>query len=117
MQHLFELGKSKTRIRKEKKAISRLKKLLLTGYAERCEHHVSTAKRLCYIFWAYAAGMLVCVALWAISTIAPGAEKVFSVCVLAKVIILDIPVNTYSFIMTKHSRSPGGITWRWTEED
>ena len=48
--HLFELGKSKTRIKKEKKTISLLNKLLLIGYAERCENHNSIAKRLCYIY-------------------------------------------------------------------
>ena len=115
--HLFELGKSKTRIKKEKKTISILKKLLLIGYAERCEYHTSTARRLCYIFWGYALITFVCIVFWILSIIIPEAEEFFSICVLVKVLALDIPVNTYSFIMTKHNKSSGGSTWVWTDKD
>lgn len=41
----------------------------------------------------------------------PGA---FSVIVLLKLLLLDIPVNVFSFLMTKHAKS-GGVTWRWTK--
>ena len=115
--HLFELGKSKTRIKKEKKTISILKKLLLIGYAERCEYHTSTARRLCYIFWGYALITFVCIVFWILSIIIPEAEEFFSICVLAKVLVLDIPVNTYSIIMTKHNKTSGGSTWVWTDKD
>lgn len=115
--HLFELGKSKTRIKKEKKTISIFKKKLLIGYAERCEYHTSTARRLCYIFWGYALITFVCIVFWILSIIIPEAEEFFSICVLVKVLALDIPVNTYSFIMTKHNKSSGGSTWVWTDKD
>lgn len=115
--HLFELGKSKTRIKKEKKTISIFKKILLIGYAERCEYHTSTARRLCYIFWGYALITFVCIVFWILSIIIPEAEEFFSICVLVKVLALDIPVNTYSFIMTKHNKSSGGSTWVWTDKD
>lgn len=115
--HLFELGKSKTRIKKEKKTISIFKKILLIGYAERCEYHTSTARRLCYIFWGYALITFVCIVFWILSIIIPAAEEFFSICVLVKVLALDIPVNTYSFIMTKHNKSSGGSTWVWTDKD
>ena len=115
--HLFELGKSKTRIKKEKKTISILNKLLLIGYAERCENHNSIAKRLCYIYWGYALITFVCIVFWILSIIIPEAEEFFSICVLVKVLALDIPVNTYSFIMTKHNKSSGGSTWVWTDKD
>ena len=115
--HLFELGKSKTRIKKEKKTISILKKLLLIGYAERCEYNTSTARRLCYIFWGYALITFVCIVFWILSIIIPEAEEFFSICVLAKVLVLDIPVNTYSIIMTKHNKTSGGSTWVWTDKD
>lgn len=115
--HLFELGKSKTRIKKEKNTISIFKKILLIGYAERCEYHTSTARRLCYIFWGYALIIFVCIVFWILSIIIPEAEEFFSICVLVKVLALDIPVNTYSFIMTKHNKSSGGSTWVWTDKD
>lgn len=115
--HLFELGKSKTRIKKEKNTISIFKKILLIGFAERCEYYTSTARRLCYIFWGYALITFVCIVFWILSIIIPEAEEFFSICVLVKVLALDIPVNTYSFIMTKHNKSSGGSTWVWTDKD
>lgn len=117
VHHLFGLGKSKTRIKKEKKTISIFNKLLLIGYAERCEYHTATAKRLCYIYWGYALITFVCIVFGILSRIIPEAEEFFSICVLVKVFGLDIPVNTYSFIMTKHNKTSGGITWVWTEKD
>lgn len=117
VHHLFELGKSKTRIKKEKKTIPFIKKLLLIGYGERCEYHTITAKRLCHIFWGYILITLVCIAAWVFAMMFPAAEKFFSVCVLAKVLILDIPVNIYGFIMTKHDKKRGGSTWVWTDKD
>lgn len=92
VSHLFELGKSKSSVKKEKKVIPILKKLLLIGYAERCEHHISTAKRLCYIFWGYALSTFVCIVFWALSILIPETEVLFSICVLVKVLVLDIPV-------------------------
>ena len=115
--HLFELGKSKTRLKKEKKAISILLKLLLIGYAERCEYHTSIAKKLCYIYWGYALIIFVCIVFWILSMIIPEVEEFFKICVLAKVIVLDIPLNAYGFFMTKHNKTNGGITWVWTDKD
>lgn len=113
--HLFELGKSKTRIKKEKKAMSISKKLSLAGYVEICKYHASTAKRLCYIFWVYYITIFVCIVVWILSAIIPETEEFFSICVLVKVFVLDVPVNAYSFAMTKHNKS-GGVTWVWTDK-
>ena len=52
-----------------------------------------------------------------LSIIDSSVEEVFSLCVLAKVFIFDIPVNIYSFIMTKHDKKHGGVTWVWTDKD
>lgn len=117
VHHLFELGKSKTRIKKEKKAISIFNKLLLIGYAKRSEYHTSTAKRLCYIYWGYALITFICIILWIFSILIPETEEFVSICVLVKVIVFDVPVNIYSFILTKHNKINGGITWLWTDKD
>lgn len=117
VHHLFALGKSKTRIKKDKKTISLKKKLLLIGYAERCEYHTSTAKRLSYIYWGYFSVTFVCIILWILSMIIPVVEELFSICVLIKVFVFDIPVNIYGFIMTKHDKVNGGVTWVWTDKD
>lgn len=117
VHHLFELGKSKTRIKKEKKAISIFNKLLLIGYAERCEYHTSTAKKLCYIYWGYTLITFVCIVFWILSILIPKTNEFFSICLLVKVLVLDIPVNIYGFIKTKHDKINGGSTWRWTDKD
>lgn len=117
VQHLFELGKSKNKIKEEKKNISIFYKLLLIGYAKKCEYHASTAKRLCYIYWGYALTIFVCIVFWLFSILFPEIEKFFSICVLVKVLMLDIPINIYGFVMTKHNKKSGGSTWVWTETD
>lgn len=115
--HLFELGKSKARIKKDKMMIPITKKILLIGYAERCKHHAITAKRLCYIYWGYTLITLVCIVFWVLSFMFPEVEKIFSICVFVRVFLLDIPINIYSFIMTKHDKKRGGVTWVWTDKD
>ena len=117
VHHLFTLGKSKTKIKKENLLIPLYKKILLVGYAKRCEYHISVAKYLCYVYWGYLLITLVCTAFWMLSIIDSSVEEVFSLCVLAKVFIFDIPVNIYSFIMTKHDKKHGGVTWVWTDKD
>lgn len=117
VHHLFELGKSKTRIKKEKKTISIFSKLLLIGYAKKCEYHTSKAKRLCYIYWGYTLITFICIVFWLLSIRIPEMKEFFSICVLVKVIMLDIPVNIYGFVMTKHNKTNGGSTWVWTDKD
>lgn len=33
-------------------------------------------------------------------------------CAALKACILDIPINVYGFVMTKHGKS-GGVVWKW----
>lgn len=117
VQHLFELGKSKTGIKKERKSISPLKKLLLIGYAEKSKYHTAKAKRFCCVYWGYVMIMLVCIVLWLLSALLPAAGKFTSICVLAKLVVFDIPVNIYGFVMTKHDSKHGGVTWVWTKNE
>ena len=115
--HLYELGKSKTRIRKESEIIPFCKKLLLIGFLEKCQYHSKLAKRLCYVYWINLICTFVCIALSVLSIITSNHEIVFGVCGLVKIILLDVPINLYAFIMTKHDKKHGGVTWRWTKED
>ena len=117
IHHLFELGKSKTRIIKDKQEITFVRKLLLIGYAEKCKHYTSKAKKLCYICWGYALVILVGFILWLLSRMSPVFTEVFSLCVYVKIVLLDVPINIYSFIMTRHDKTRGGITWAWTDKD
>ena len=104
---IYELGKSRTRVRKEKRQIPFLGRLLLIGYARRCEYHALAARRLCYLSWVYMLAILAGTALWLC-----GLEHALYLCAALKACILDIPINVYGFVMTKHGKS-GGVVWKW----
>ena len=112
VHHLFELGENKTRIKKEHSQLPAWKRFLLIGYAEGCEYHSDVAKRLCYLFWAYALVALVCMTLLLLSLVLPQVQDILIVCVYIKLIVLDIPVDLFGFVMTKRGKH-GGVTWRW----
>ena len=113
VNHLFELGKSKTKVRKEKKGLVLWKKLLLIEYAKNCKYYSTTAKRLSNIYWLYIFIVFCGATLLFISTFLPMIETVLTIFVISKVIVLDIPINIYSLIMTKHNKRGGGVVWRW----
>ena len=117
IHHLFELGKSKSRIRKIKNSIPFFRRIMLVGYVEKCEYNISTAKRLYYLSLGYVFAMLVCIVLLIISTIDPQVFKVFSIFVYVKVFVLDIPVNIYGLVMTRPDKKRGGVTWVWTDKN
>ena len=113
MNHLFELGKSKTKVKKEEKEIGLVEKILLIGYAKKCKYYITTAKRLSNIYWLYLFIVFCGAALLFISTFLPLIEPVLTIFVIAKVIVLDVPINIYSLIMTTHNKRGGGVVWRW----
>ena len=113
VDHLFELGKSKTKVKKEKKEIGLVEKILLIGYAKKCKYYSTTAKRLSNIYWLYIFIVFCGATLLFISTVLPMIETVLTIFVISKVIVLDIPINIYSLIMTKHNKRGGGVVWRW----
>lgn len=115
--HIYALGKSKTKIKKEKKLIPFYKKVLLLGYPESCKYHMKTAKKLCYAYWIYLLVCFLCLALFFISRCHAAIYSVFSKSVFVKLFALDIPINLYGFIMTKHDKVNGGSTWVWTDND
>lgn len=41
-----------------------------------------------------------------------GLEHALYLCAALKACILDIPINVYGFVMTKHGKS-GGVVWKW----
>lgn len=114
--HLFCLGKSNTRIKKLKNQFSFLQKLSMRGYVQACKYHATTARRLYYVNLVYVFAMAICILLWLLSCLIPAISRAFSISVLLKLFLLDIPVNIFSFFMTKYAKS-GGITWRWTKEN
>ena len=115
IQYLFELGKSNSRIKKEKAAIPLIKKLLLKEYAEKCRYHISTAKTLCRLYWAYLFLLFLCIVLWMLSAAAAKFAPVFTVVVLTK-LMFDIGINLYGFAMSRWDRKHGGVTYKWRAE-
>ena len=115
--HIFELGKSKSRIKKERKNISFVKKVILWGYIKKCEYHAATAKTLCFIYWGYILTIILCTGVCFLAMMLPEIECFFTIFVIAKVSMLDIPINVYSFIMTRHNKKIGGVTWAFNDKN
>ena len=116
VHHLYSLGKSKTRIAKERNSIPAFKKFILLGYVEKCNYHVSTAKKLCVVWWGYLLITLTCVLLFVLSAAIAKGSFLFYVCVFIKVFVFDVPINIYGLLMTRHSKK-GGIEWVWTKNE
>ena len=111
VSHISSLGKSKSYQKKEKQHSSLLQKILLLRNVESCRHYVKTVKRLRNIYWLLIVTILLCLLL----CILPNCDVVnwiLQYCILAKVVLLDIPVNLYCCFMTRHAKQ-GGITWKW----
>lgn len=110
--HIFEIGKSRTFLKKEKARIPLKQKILLIGYVERCKYYVPTARRLMYAYWLGDGMVLLCLLCWMASRFWGAANLVLPYVMSAKVILFDIPTLVFLFVMTKHGKN-GGVVWRW----
>lgn len=110
--HIYELGKSRTALKKSERKIPFRRKLLLTRYARDCAHYTRQAEHLTFAYWAYLGWEAVRLLCWALSGIFPAAGGVLSILVLIKAALLDIPIILFFFLMTKHGKN-GGVTWKW----
>lgn len=110
--HLFELGKSRTFLKKEKAIIPLKQKILLVGYAQRCKHYESTARHLLYVYWFGNGLHLLCVLCWMVSWFIAKVSFALPWFLLAKLVLLDNPSVIFFFVMTKHGKH-GGVDWRW----
>lgn len=117
INHLCSLGKSKTKLKKERRGISVGKRILLLGYVETCKYYSSKARKFRYIYWSYIIILFICIILWLLSAFTSSLSQTLKLCALAKIYVLDIPINLYSFIMTKHDKKHGGCTWVWDIND
>ena len=112
--HLFELGKSKTRIKKETQSIPLIEKVSLKGYVDRCEHHKKTANLISKFYLDYLIVVIIGVTIillsFLITSLCPIAEH-FG---LVKFLSLDAPFLLFCIFQTKHDRKHGGVTWKWS---
>ena len=111
ISHISSLGKSRTKIKQDKRERNLLQKALLFGYVESCKYHFNTAKRLRNLYWLLI-GVIIFSSAFSMFWRCEMAKFFLQYCVVGKVVCLDIPINIYSFIMTKHAKN-GGVTWRW----
>lgn len=110
--HIFELGKSKTRLKKITRQIQIHERILLLGYVERCEYHIRQARNLRYIYWLFLSFQLFAVVCWLFSFVLASFMVILQYVLFFRVLILDIPTLVLFFMMTKHGEN-GGVTWKW----
>lgn len=112
--HIYELGKSKTFLKKHKQGLPFIKKLFLIGYVENCKYYTAQARRLRDLYWITSIYQIVCILCWLLSFPFSLAETVLRYFILIKGILFDGPIVLSFFFMTKHGKN-GGVTWKWEE--
>ena len=117
VKHIYELGKSNTRQRKDKSEILFLKRLLLSGYVERCKYHRKKAAffhkiYLVYLFVTIAASILLFLRL-----MFPILSPFTAALIYGRLFLMDLPINlSFLFFFTKHGKN-GGVTYTWTKNE
>lgn len=114
--HLFELGKSKTRVKKLAKAIPVFNKLSLKGYVDRCDHHRKLAAQIRRFYLAYLYILIGGLAVFLLSTFVTTLEQIASFIGFVKFLTMDIPFIIFSIFNTKHDKKHGGVMWKWDAE-
>lgn len=117
IQHIYSLGKSKSRIRKEMSATVLWKKVMLIGLVEKSQYHTCLAKKLCYIYWGYLLFLVLSIITLAISLAGLSTKRLLIYLVVTKLFLFDIPLNLYFFCMTKFDSKHGGITYVWSKNE
>lgn len=111
---LFQLGKSKTRLKKEKSTIPLKDRVFLCKYVEECKKYQALAKKSRALYLAEIGLLFVFLILWFISLWINSFLHILQYSVLGKCFFLDLPATLFFFFMTKHGKS-GGCVWRWEE--
>jgi len=112
VNHIYALGRSSTYLKKHRRDIPFVRRILLTGYEENCKYYAVQARRLRKIYWISTGYQLICILCWALSGVLSPAADVLPYLISIKVVLLDIPLLVFFFVMTKHGKN-GGVTWKW----
>lgn len=115
---IYELGKSKSFLKKEKRQISFLSKLSLYGFAARCKRQKKLACRFYCLNLIYTLITLLCMVLWVLSLFKFSFKQITIFFMLTKAFMFEVPYVVYFFINTKRDmrRGRGGVIWRWEDE-
>lgn len=116
VRHLYSLGKSRTRLKKEQKEGRLWDKLTLNFYLAGCEYHSVTAKKLCRFYWLYWSVAALCLLALGLEVFFPGLHRACEYLVLSKTFLMDLPVLIWQILMTK-TKKQGNCrrfsTWAW----
>lgn len=114
IRHIYELGKSNTRQKKDKNEIPIVKKFLLSGYVERCKYHRKKAEIFQKIYLVYISITIAASIFFILQLVLPDIKTVTAALVYSRIILMDLPINLlFFFFFTKHGKN-GGITYKWT---
>ena len=114
---IYELGKSKSFLKKEKPQISFFGKLSLYGFVARCKRKKKLAYKFYYFNLIYSLIAFLCIILWLLSLLWLTLKPIAIICMIAKSFIFEVPYVVYYFINTKRDRrrGRGGVIWRWED--
>ena len=113
-QSIATYGKSKTRIKKINKDIQLYKRLLLLYPIEKASKKAQKQTIVQRIYWFYLMVFCFCLIILLISYCYPPIDKLVIYGAYLKLLLIDLPILIYSFIMTKHGKT-GGVVWEWEE--
>lgn len=114
MVSLFELGKSKTRIKKLKNGLPLYKKILLLGYVEQTGRYIFLANVLHWAYWLTLGLQVFAIICSLLSLIFPVLLPGLKVALVIRACTLDGPALIFLFVMTNHGRRKGELSkWRW----
>lgn len=116
VQHLYCLGKSNTKLKKNKKQGNVWQRITLQFYFERCEYHIKVAKKLCIIYRGYLILEVLFIIAWFLAEILILVQPFVLFFFHIRTLAFDIPLGFHFFVMTKHDKIHGGITYRWKKE-
>ena len=112
--HIYCLGKSRSKIKKELHNISFISKVSLKGYVKNSSYHLSTAKKLCIVYWVYCVVFILCSVSYIGNKLFVNCSFLFKFFSYTK-LLCDFIFSIYFLIMTRHDKSHGGVTFVWTK--
>lgn len=109
---LYSIKKSKTARKKIGREIKFWKKLLLLYPIKQSSLYYKKMLILRRLYYLAIIASLLSIFVFIITLIFSIDTQFLFCCVVFKVIILDLPIGVFAFVMTKHGKN-GGVVWKW----
>lgn len=111
---LYSKKRSKTAQRKIGRTMTPWHKFLLLYPLKAGSPNCRKIRRLRKLYYFELFVILLCVIAFLFTVLFDLNNRILFCCVAVKVVLLEIPIETFSFIMTKHGKN-GGVVWRWED--